>query len=285
MKCTPGPTFVRRSSCRARAAIFALIASTALLVVALAPPLAAAFAPIEGVWEVTRPPNALFLIQETGPEHFQDRNIRGEVGCVVDANGFVNPVAILDGELIGSGLEYGGFRVSLSDETCAQIGTDPAVTKIFSTEPSSYRLRTCVNFEGGTPQYNTEFQPTGASTHCSEAVRVRPPEAPVTFAKITTLPPTPACTAAAGRRGRALKLKLSNPINEPLLSAIIKLGSKVVLNYQYPATVPALTKITLPAGKETLTIKVVTTSGKTFTRKRHYGACRPKRIHRHHHHR
>ncbi len=287
MKDAPGPGSARRPSARVRAAFGALCASTALLALVLVPSSAAAFAPIEGVWEVTSPPNSVLLIQETSPGHFQDRNIRGEAGCVVDEEGFVNKVGILDGELVGSGLEYGGFRSALSDETCEPTGQSyQALTKIISADPTDYRLRNCISSAEGEPvQVDSELRPTAPTTHCDEWVRIHPPEAPATFNRIVTVPPAPACTAATRRRGRLLKLKLRNPVNEPLLSAIVKLGSTVVLSYQYPATVPPLTKITLPAGRKALTIKVVTTSGKTFKRKRHYGACRPRKVHHRRRHR
>jgi hypothetical protein len=260
--------------------------ATVVTFLALSTASASAFAPIEGVWEVTSPPNAMLLIQETSPEHFQDRNIRGEVGCAFDENGFVNPVGIFNGELIGSGLEYGGFRVALSSETCRPIGEDAAVTKIISTAPSSYRLRTCVGALGtGPPQYDAEFLPTSSTTHCSEALRVRPPEAPVTFGRITSLPPPGVCNGAAQRRGRVIKVKLKNPLNEPLLSALVKLGPRIVVDFQYPATFPALTKIRLPSGRSALRITLKTTSGKTFAKKRIYGPCRAKKKHHRRHHR
>lgn len=262
----------------------ALLLAAAFLILLATAAEASAFAPIEGVWEVTNPPNSILLIQETSPEHFQDRNIRGEAGCVIDENGFVNKVGVLDGELTGSGLEYGGFRSALSNETCEPAGISyPALTKIVSTDPSNYRLRNCVSSVEGEPvRVDTELRPTAPTTHCDEWIRIRPPEAPATFARIATVPPAPACTATARRRGRVLKLRLHNPLNEPLLSASVKLGATTVLSYAYPATVPPLTRIHLPAGARTLTIAVTTTSGKTFRRKRHYGVCRAPHRRRHH---
>ena len=253
-----------------------------MLALGLLPAGAVGFAPIEGVWEQTNPPHGLTLIQESSPEHFQVRTIRGTVGCVPDENGFVSPVGVFDGEDIGSGLRYGGFDVIFSLTTCEPVGQGESVDTVTNTDPANYRKAFCASEPGsGPPQFDSSFHPTVSTTHCSESIRIRPPETPATFASITSLPRVPACNAAARRRGRMIKLRLKNPLNEPLLSVIVKLGGVTVLTYSYPASVPPVTRIKLPAGPRTLTISMTTTSGKTFIKKRRYGPCRKRHRRRH----
>jgi hypothetical protein len=242
---------------------------------------AAAFAPIEGVWEAPADPGSELLIQEVSPEHFTTYVIRGG-GCTPDANGFIDPVGVLTSEVIGSGLFYSG--VDYAGAGCGGAASGSQIKQIVSTEPANYRMVVCDSQPGaGPPRYDASFRPTTGTTVCEEVVRVRPPEPPVTFAGIVTLHPPSPCSRA-GRRGRILRLKLRDAVNEPLLSAKVKIGSRPVLSYAYPAAVPSLTKVRLPAAGGTLTVVVTTTSGKSFKRRRHFGPCRavPRRHRRHH---
>jgi hypothetical protein len=252
------------------------VLATGLL--AMAPSAASAFEPIEGVWQTTSDIAAEHLWQQTAPGTFHQYVIQGTTTCQADANGFLNDINLAKGSVQGSGLDYSGTAPFYSFSDCSLIGDGQQVVHILSTDPSDFRMAQCSAQPGtGAPQYDANYRPTDPNTLCTEYRRIRPPEPPITsIDQIASL-----SKAQCTRRRAKVRVGLTNPANEPLLSAVVKLGRRTVVDYEYPGPVPNVTKVRLPAKGGKLTVSVETTTHKSFSKTRRYHRCGSR--HRRHH--
>lgn len=248
----------------------------------LAPTLASAFEPIEGVWSPVSDPDVDILWQATGnPGEFHEKIINGPNYCTQDSSGFNVMAGLEKATVTGSGSDYSGTAPYFDNYSCAVTSTGQVIVHVFSTDPLA--LARC-QARTGAPQFDANYQSTDSGTHCTYFTRDRAPLKPATFNQISSLPTQPPCTTAARAHGRRVHLRFHSPVNEPLLSVRVKLGRRTVFSYNYPARVPHGATLRLPPAGGTLTILLKTVSGRTFKKHRHYGPCMRRHHHHHHHH-
>jgi hypothetical protein len=252
---------------------------------ALAQP-AAAFEPIEGVWQTTTSIFGEFNIQQSGPNRFGIYTIKGDAPgspCRVDENNFIRPVVRegRDDFLSGSGLMYTGrgnlWSVDAFLGTCTRLGDVPAQADVLSTDPTNYRARYCVRGRlDEAPLFDPSGQPA-AGTLCTIYVRVREPLPQVErAAQVLRLPRLRTSGRTCRRTSRVATLRIANPVNEPLISLTVRVGRRVVEQLGYPVTASRL-RLRLPRGRFTLTVAFETATRSELSTSRRYRACSGRR--------
>lgn len=234
---------------------------------------AAAFEPIEGVWQADGSSGGAFLIQQKAPGVFRTVTIQGRRDCIPDEHGFFHLVGN-ESELRGGGLDYAAAWVWRAEEDCTVAGTGLGVARVISTQPGNYRLVSCVaRPDTGPPLFDAAYRPTSSNTRCRPAVRIRAPQPPVALASFAAVAPAPRCTREARRRGRSVRIRLSDHANEPVFAIEVRLGRRVVYRYDYPGTLATSVALRLPARGSRLSIAIMTTSNKFFARTRRFSRC------------
>jgi len=232
---------------------------------------AAAFEPIEGVWRIETSTRGEFLIQQRGPRQFVRTIIQGNRDCRTDESGFRARVGEAT-PIAGGKLDY-TLRPVFRSQTCRSEGIGQGIIRIVSTDPQNYRQAACSARPGtGPPQYDANFRPTSSNTICRVAVRIRPPRRPVRARDVVKVPRVN-CTRRARQFGRRVRLRLANPANEPVESAVVRLGKRALYRYRYPGTLRRSVLVRLPRRAARVRVVVKTTSNKSLASGRRYGAC------------
>jgi hypothetical protein len=233
---------------------------------------AAAFEPIEGVWRTETSTAGEYLIQRSGTGLFEMTTIKGNRHCEPDESGFRSLVTERMG-LRGAGLDYAWDPVYRFGD-CRVDGIGQGIVRVLSTDPRSYRHVLCGARPGtGAPQFDANYEPTASNTACRFAVRIRAPKAPVKARSLVRVRKAPRCTRRTRARGRVARLRLLNPVNEPVLSVRVRLGRRVLYSYDYPGKLRRLVKVRLPRRAARVRVIARTTSNKRFTVGRRYGRC------------
>ena len=177
--------------------------------------------------------------------------------------------------MAGGKLDYTLRPVFRSPRTCRSEGIGFGIIRIASTAPQDYRQVACSARPGtGPPQYDASFRPTASNTNCRVAVRIRAPRRPVKPREVVAVPRA-ACTQRARQFGRRVRLRLTNPANEPVESAVVRLGRRVLYRYRYPGTLRRSVLARLPSRAVRVRVAVKTTSNKSLSSARRYAACAP----------
>lgn len=199
--------------------------------------------------------------------------IKGRDDCRPDERGFR---ALLGEEtdIRGGGLDYALDPVFRANETCGVTGVGQGIIRVTSTDPANYRHVACSARPGtGPPQYDASFEPTSSNTICRTSVRLRAPRPPVKPRDVTVLRRAPRCTRRTRARGRRLRVRLTNPANEPVRTAVVRVGRRVIYRYEYPGRLRRSLVVRLPRRAARVRVAVRTTSNKTLASGRRYAKC------------
>ena len=264
---------MRAAATRRVRALAAVPAAVTGALAAAAP--AGAFEPVEGVWKSEGFSGGAFLIQQKAPGVFRQVTIDGRRDCVPDEHGFFYLVGN-ESEMRGGGLDYFAANTWRTQD-CAATTTGVSIYRVISTQP--YRMASCAaRSDAGPPRYDAGYRPTAPNTYCTTAVRIRAPQPPAALASFVTVARAPRCTPQARRRGRSVRIRLSDHANEPVFALEVRLGRRVVYRYDYPGTLSRSVAVRLPARRSRLSIAIKTTSNKSFVHTRRFSRCARARV-------
>lgn len=246
-----------------------------LLAIALAllllVPAADAAEPIEGTWtRVTGGGRQLF--EATGGGTFKATTVEGVVErrtCFPNADGFHPPkLGEQNTDIRGSGLFYTGTTRYRRNTDCAETGRGQAFWAITSTAPGNFRMLHCSAPPGrGAPRVDGAGNPI-SPTVCTPLVRVGAPDT-IKSKEVFKLPKDRKKRKCGTRK---LKVAVSNPKNDPLVSLTVSFGgtTKKFKDTQIKKKVLVGRQ---PQKAFKVVVKGVTASGKTLKRTINYKKC------------
>lgn len=253
---------------RGRAITAALAATIGGLLAAAAP--AAAFEPVEGVWNYE---GGAVLVEATAAGTF-----RGVVTRPTQFSSCTHAAGENMWQMRGSGERYlGTHNYFTNSGMCAAGGFSPgkAAWRVDMTNPAAPKLVFCSNTPADPlqPDFDAAGNPVNSTDGCATLTRLAPPGPPPVAAKVVSLPSARKC-----RSRRSFPIRFKAPGADPVKEATVLVNGRRVRVVRGADRLSAGVDLRgLPKGRYTVTIRMITVSGKTITGKRRYRTCVPKR--------
>jgi hypothetical protein len=242
---------------------------------------AMAFDLIEGTW--TREGSTVkFLYEATGGGHFKQTTVSGRVertNCEPDAQGFhAEKLGEQETSIVGGGTDYTGLTTYRRTSDCSDAGRGETSFHITSTDPSNFRMRYCAAPPGGGPPVVDAAGNPVDPTRCFTLVRVAAPRGPVTAKEVFKDPGKKSRNKRPCGKTRKLKVAVTNPANDPLVSLVIKLNGKVAKRFGDTGFGSKVLVGRQPQKAFTVVVSGVTASGKQLKRTIKYKQCIKRKV-------